>query len=236
MKDELTHMVAETHSGQMRLGNHGRLTWIDRQRAAFQNANNAISLARIYSSSPIAASASMVYDVTGAKGRWDPPEAAGNVGGNVFGSQLGPTEKSASVQRGKVLPFVGLATGPTQVRYEPWLEEALEELATCPEDAIDDGFDEPSELGLIKAKSLLINLTIHVESKPDIYPMDQGSIAIDIRHSNGKVGILCIIERDGSGVLFSRSQKSKGRVRVDDAVDLLKEGGLSEMRRLGIGL
>ena len=236
MKAELTNIVSEAHWGQEPVGDHGRFAWIDRQHASFQNANNTITSARAHSASLLATPASKFHVIRSAEGQWERSKGAGNVGGNVFGSQLDPIKTAVPDNRGRVLLFTSLATAPTQTRDEPWLERALEELASCPDDAIEDGFDKPSECGLIKARELIMNLAIHVESQPDIYPMDQGSIAIDIRHPNGTVGVLCLIERDGSGVLFSRSQKAKGRVRVNDASDLLREGGLSEMKRLGISL
>ena len=236
MQNELAHIVAETHWGQRRVSNHGKLTWIDRQRALFQNANNAVTSARSHGGSLIASPASVIYVAPDAEERRLPRKVGGNVGGNVFGSQLVPTENWETGQSGKVLFFAGLGTTTSQARRESWLEEALEELATCPEDAIDDGFDEPSEIGLMRAKALIMDLAVHVESKPDIYPMDQGSIAIDVRHPSDMVGVLYLVEKDGSGALFFRSRKSKGRVRVEDAADLLKESGLSEMRRLGISL
>ena len=236
MRNEMPYVVDEAHWGQERVTSHGRLTRIDRQHESFQNAHNTLTSAESHSASLVTTIAAKSRVIPSAEERWGRPKVVGNLGGNVFGGRLGSTEKSAADSRGKVLLFAGLVGAPTQVRYETWLEDALEELKTCPDDAIDDCLDMPSELGLIKARALIMDLAIHVEARPDIYPMDQGSIAIDIRHPNGKVGVLCLIERDGSGALFSRSQKSKGRVRVDDAADLLVEGGLSEMRRLGIGL
>ena len=236
MKSELADIVPGTRWGQKGVSRHGRLTWIDRQRASFENANNAISSVRRHSPSLAGASYSKTYVRPSAEERGGRPKAVGSVGGNVFGSQLGSNEKSAIADRKNVLLFAGLTTVPAQAGDASWLEGALEELATCPDDAIDDGFDRPSELGLIKAGALIKDLAMHIRLQPDIYPMDQGSIAIDIRHPSRKIGVLCLIERDGSGALFSRSRRSRGRIRVDDAAELLKEGGLSELRRLGISL
>ena len=115
-----------------------------------------------------------------------------------------------------------------------WLEESLNELAACPADALDEGLEEPSELGLTKAKRLLQEVSNYVTDRPDIYPMDEGGIAIDFRNPEAKAGVLFLIEQNGSGALFHRTRNSKGRLRVDDAADLLREGGLRELERVGI--
>ena len=71
-----------------------------------------------------------------------------------------------------------------------------------------------------------------VEEQPDIYPMDQGSIVIDLRRPGIGSSILMVVERDGSRVLFYRASGQKRRVRVDNAVDLLEERRLLAVRRL----
>lgn len=115
-----------------------------------------------------------------------------------------------------------------------WLEESLNELAACRADALDEGLEEPSELGLTKAKRLLQEVSNYVTDRPDIYPMDEGGIAIDFRNHEARAGVLFLIEQNGSGALFHRTRNSKGRLRVDDAADLLREGGLRELERVGI--
>ncbi len=115
-----------------------------------------------------------------------------------------------------------------------WLEESLNELAACPTDALDEGLEEPSESGLKKAKHLLQDVSCYVTEQPDIYPMDEGAIAIDFRTPEADAGVLFLIEQNGSGALFHRTRNSKGRLRVEDAADLLREGGLRELERVGI--
>ena len=127
--------------------------------------------------------------------------------------------------------FAKLATQRNKV---DWLEEALNELATCPELAVDEGMDKPSQLALEKTKVLLKTISKYVEDQPDIYPMDECSIAIDFRNPGLMSGILFLVEKDGSGAYYSRTCKSKARTRVADAADLLDEGGLKEFERLGI--
>ena len=122
----------------------------------------------------------------------------------------------------------------TQRKKVDWLEEALNELAACPELAVDEGMDKPSQLALERTKVLLETISKYVEEQPDIYPMDECSIAIDFRNPSIMSGILFLVEKDGSGAYFSRTRKSKARTRVDDAADLLDEGGLKKFERLGI--
>ena len=127
--------------------------------------------------------------------------------------------------------FAKLATQRNKV---DWLEEALIELATCPELAVDEGMDKPSQLALERTKVLLETISKYVEDQPDIYPMDECSIAIDFRNPDLMSGILFLVEKDGSGAYFSRTRDFKGRIHVTDAADLLDEGGLKEFERLGI--
>ena len=115
-----------------------------------------------------------------------------------------------------------------------WLQESLEELAECPAYAREEEMDRPSDIALSKAKELLESVANYVIDRPEIYPMQQSSIAIDFRGPDSKSGVLFLIEQDGSGALFHRTCSSKGRLRVDDAADLVKEGGINELRRVGI--
>ena len=115
-----------------------------------------------------------------------------------------------------------------------WLEESLDELAECPAAALDEGLELPSEPGLEKAKLLLREISNYVTDRPDIYPMDEGGIGIDFQNDEVKAGVLFLIEKNGSGALFYRTKNSEGRLRVDDATDLLREGGLRELERVGI--
>ncbi len=114
-----------------------------------------------------------------------------------------------------------------------WLKDALEELSDCPEAAVEEGMDEPSALGLQKAEAVLRGMSGLVEERPDIYPMDRGAIVIDLRSPGSGSSVLMVIEHDGSGALFYRTSRKKGRVRVDDAVDLLSEAGLLEIGKAG---
>ena len=115
-----------------------------------------------------------------------------------------------------------------------WLQASLKELDECPNQASEEGLEQPSKVGLLKAKKFLETVSTYVTERPDIYPMDEGSIAIDFRGSEEMSGVLFLVEKDGSGALFHRTKTSKGRLRVDDAEDLIQEGGLSELKRVGI--
>ena len=118
--------------------------------------------------------------------------------------------------------------------FAAWLQASLEELEECPNQASEEGLEQPSKVGLSKAKKFLEKVSAYVTERPDIYPMDEGSIAIDFRGSEKMSGVLFLIEKDGSGALFHRTKTSNGRLRVDDADDLIQEGGLSELKRVGI--
>ena len=130
------------------------------------------------------------------------------------------------------LSNLGLADSVDSVAA--WLQASLEELEECPNQASEEGIGQPSKVGLSKAKKFLEKVSAYVTERPDIYPMDEGSIAIDFRGSEKMSGVLFLIEKDGSGALFHRTKTSKGRLRVDDADDLIQEGGLSELKRVGI--
>ena len=135
---------------------------------------------------------------------------------------------------GPALSFTDFGRAASVETNALWLKEALIELAACPIDALDEGLEDPSQLGLEKAEQLLREISCHIDERPDIYPMDEGSIAIDFRNPERKSGILFLVERDGSGAFFDRTNNSKGRLRVYDAADLLPEGGLMELKRVGI--
>lgn len=115
-----------------------------------------------------------------------------------------------------------------------WFEDSLQELEECPDCAHDEDMAEPSVLAMTKARQLLKDISVHVKDRPDVYPMDESGIAIDFRNSDGQSGVLFLIENDGSGALFYRTTDSRGRLRVDDARALLREGGIRALERAGI--
>lgn len=115
-----------------------------------------------------------------------------------------------------------------------WLEELLNEFKEFSAYAQDEDIEEPSEVALSKAKNLLKEISFYVFDRPDVYPMQERCIAIDFRGPESKSGVLFVIEQDGSGALYRRTENSRGRLRVDDAADLLSEGGIMELKRVGI--
>ncbi len=115
-----------------------------------------------------------------------------------------------------------------------WLPESLEQLSECPAIAQEEEMAEPTNLALAKAKTILRELATHMISQPDVYPMQYSSIAIDFRGPSSNSGVLFVIDDDGSGVFFHQTNHSKGRLRVNDANDLLKEGGMRELERIGV--
>ena len=117
-----------------------------------------------------------------------------------------------------------------------WLEDALNELLDCPACAQEDDIDEPAAVAMAKAESLLRKLSSLVADRPDVYPMQERCIAIDFRNPDISGAVLFVIEEDGSGSLYRRTPRSRGRLRVDDAKNLLKEGGIMELERVGLGV
>ncbi len=115
-----------------------------------------------------------------------------------------------------------------------WLTDSLLELDECPTLAQEEELDLPSDLAIDKTASFLTEVSKYPVEQPDVYPMQESSIAIDFRNPHLPIGVLFLIEHDGSGVMFYGSQKSKGRTQVRDASDLLDEGGLHELQRAGI--
>ena len=159
-----------------------------------------------------------------------------------FEGEMGQRWISQSVKRrsmsgstlGQVVRYEEFSTLAREKKRQAWLDSTLGELVTCEEQALEDGIEKPSVLALQKAKGLLETLAGHVDEQPSIYPMDERSIMIDFRNPDIRAGVLFLIEDGGSGVCFSRTPKSRGRVRVEDASDLLAEGGLLEIGKVGI--
>ena len=149
-------------------------------------------------------------------------------------NQSGRRSWMSSGSQDQVVYFEEFSALSRERGREAWLGSTLGELATCEDQSLEDGIEKPSALALQKAKELLEALAGHVEEQPSIYPMDERNIMIDFRNPDVRGGVLFLIEDGGGGVCFSRTQKSKGRVRVEDAADLLSEGGLLEISKVGI--
>ncbi len=123
-----------------------------------------------------------------------------------------------------------------RARRKTWLNDALAQLADCPEAAVEEGLDEPSKIGLEKAGAVLRAVSGFVEEPPDIYPMEAGGIVIDLRGPDSPSSVLMVVESGGAGAMFYRASGKKGRARVDDAAclpDLLKALGLSTTKAVG---
>ena len=129
--------------------------------------------------------------------------------GDLFGTDLRYTPLPSEGGRGKLFLFTNLSVLTVDARKKAWLTDALNELAACPDRAVDEGLEKPSSLGLMKAEALLRRISGHIEDQPDIYPMDEGSIAIDLRNPDVKSGVLFLIEENGSGALFYRTQSRR---------------------------
>ena len=211
----------------------------DPQRDSFENANTAIYFGSYSTHAP--RSLGKTEQVDRSSRNYDNQKASPfkepfyhNSPSPQFEAYIpGSLSRTARVPEASlsIVPF-GLTT--SLQNFGVWLQESLQELAECPTYAQEEEMDEPSDLALTKARDLLEKVANYVVDRPEIYPMQQSSIAIDFRDRGSRNGVLFLIEQDGSGVLFHRTTNSKGRLRVDDAANLLKEGGIRELKRVGI--
>ncbi len=209
------------------------------QSGSFENSNSALYLKNNRLSVPLWITRIVRYNEDYDKGgflllqmsdkQFDRKPVERQLGLHILSSR---TLRSRSAEA--TMPLVGFGSTAPVATTVSWLEESLNELEECSASALDDGLEKPSELGLTKARKLLETVSTRIADRPDIYPMDEGSIAIDFRNPESKSGVLFLIEQDGSGALFHRTKNSKGRLRVDDAADLLQEGGFLELKRVGI--
>ena len=152
----------------------------------------------------------------------------------LIGNPLASTGAGLPTTAAEILSFQAFAGSRSFALPGTWLSDALAALKLCPADALEDGLHEPSEVAQGKAEQLLRQLASHLTDEPDLYVMDESSIALDWRNSAKASGVLLVVEADGAAVLYSRTQKSKGRIRVDDALDLVGEGALQALRKVGI--
>ncbi len=115
-----------------------------------------------------------------------------------------------------------------------WLAEAeilLDECFICAEE---DELPSPSSAAIARSRELLQEFSVCITSRPDIYPMDEAGVAIDFRSSDGKSGVLFVVDQDGSGIMFHCTEGVRGRVRVKDAKQLIDEGAIANLERVGI--
>ena len=216
-----------------------RQSQINPQRGSFENSNSVLYLENNRLSAPLQITRTVRYNVGYDKSDFLRPQISDNqfdhkLAERQFGSHILRSRAPVSRSTGATMSLAGLGLAAPVVTTAAWLEASLNELEECSTYALDEGLEEPSELGLTKAKNLLKTLSTRVTDRPDVYPMDEGSVAIDFRNPETKSGVLFLVERDGSGALFHRTKGSKGRLRVDDAADLLQEGGFLELKRVGI--
>ena len=211
-----------------------RFSWISQQREFFGNSSNEFGTYRRHHFSPKRMSQQSSKRSAHTQRRMPLRQTQGYVSAGLLGTNLHPSPDSIQKSEGSMLLYPGLPALAFGSSKNEWLEEALAELISCADQAVEEDIDAPSNVGLVKAEKILKEMARYVGDEPSIYPMDEGSIAIDLRNVGAKSGVLILIEREGSGVLFYRTKKSKGRVRAGDALDLLSEGGLLEIRRVGI--
>ena len=115
-----------------------------------------------------------------------------------------------------------------------WLSATNAQLEDCHSIAEEEEIPSPSDTALDKSRELLQRLSKRVTDQPEIYPMDEGNVAIDFRSQDGKNGVLFVVDDDGSGAMFHCTADSKGYMRVDNASHFLRKGAVSTLRRAGI--
>ena len=115
-----------------------------------------------------------------------------------------------------------------------WLADVTVQLDECSVCAAEEGPHPPSETAIARSRDLLQAFSACIASQPDIYPMDLGSVAIDFRTPGGRNGVLFVVDQDGSGVMFYRTSRMRGRKRVDDANQFIEEGVIAELKRMEI--
>ena len=209
------------------------------QRGSFENSNSARYLKNNRLSVPPRITGTVRYDVGYDKSgflllQMSDKQFDRKLVERQFGLHILSSLAPVSRYTWTTMPLTSLGLAAPVAAPAAWLEASLNELEECSAYALDESLEEPSELGLTKAKKLLKTLSTCVTDRPDIYPMDEGSIAIDFRNPESKSGVLFLVEQNGSGALFHRTKNSKGRLRVDDAADLLQEGVFLELERVGI--
>lgn len=210
MQSTYLQNLKEVHTDHHSVNNNRRNPWGNPQKDPFQNANSDEYFGE--------------YKSTVASGRKKTIQEPGIAG--IF-SNL-PSVSRYSTSSAEIEP-------PTLVPLSAnWLKDVLNELEDFPAYAQDEGIEEPSSTAIAKVKKLLTAISSEVMERPDVYPVEVRSIAIDIRSFERMSSALFVIEEDGAGVLFHRTENSKGRLRVDDATDLLSEVGIGVLRRVGI--
>ena len=71
------------------------------------------------------------------------------------------------------------------------LQEAMAVISNIKEVALDDGCVEPSDIAVSNAKFVLEAMFNVSQQSYDIYPMDDGEIAIDIGNHGNRIGVFC---------------------------------------------
>ena len=126
------------------------------------------------------------------------------------------------------------ATFLTEAVSRQWLAETEKQLDDCSSCAAEEELPPPSTIAIARTRELLQQFSTSITSQPDIYPMDESNIAIDFRTPDGGSSVLFVVDQDGSGVMFYRTEGVRGRIRVDDASQLIGEGAIAKLRRVGI--
>lgn len=123
---------------------------------------------------------------------------------------------------------------PSQQARGQWLIEALAVLEGCPAEASEEGLREPSKYALAAADIVLRRLATHVAEAPDVYPMPDGEIAVDLRNPDEPYGVLFVAEATGGVACIARTRGTSAQMQAARAEDVIAEGSLGLLAEAGI--
>ena len=116
---------------------------------------------------------------------------------------------------------------------DDWFTQVTQQLNDCPKFADEEDLLPPSKTALSKSAAVL-QMTGNIRSLPDIYTADESGVAIDFRTDDGQGSVLLIIGHDGSGVAFFSAVSTRGRIRCNDAMELIQDEVIALMGKVGI--
>lgn len=140
------------------------------------------------------------------------------------------------------LPITEVASAPDQnvtslregmARHAAWLEDALCELNSTPQEAEQEGYPAPTPDMVADAEQMLRNLAhIHGAPEPAVYPTDDGEIAIMFAWPERRAALLILVDANGGVASFSTIGQESKRSRFRSIGSLSDDGIESDLRKL----
>ena len=116
-----------------------------------------------------------------------------------------------------------------------WLGGALEALEGIGAEALELGFDAPSEIAIRSARDFLESLAMVVRQTPDVQPLQNGEIGIDFYNQTERGGALFVVEIDGSGACHTVANGVSESFTRSSYKDLLDDEIRKAVTSAGIG-